>query len=69
MATVYKELAEEIIANDGYYADDPRVVQVIKYQNSFGGESWAILYTEDVLTNRYAESEFIRNPETVWSVF
>ena len=69
MATVYKELAEEIIANDGYYADDPRVVQVIKYQNSFGGESWAILYKEDVLTNRYAESEFIRNPETVWSVF
>ena len=69
MSTVYKELAEEIIANKGYYENDPRVMQVIKYQNSFGGESWAILYKEDVLMDRYAESEFIQKPEIVWSVF
>ena len=66
MSTVYKELAEEIIRNDGYYGDDPRVMQVVKYENSFGGESWAILYKDDVACNCYAESEFIINPVTVW---
>jgi len=67
MSTVYKELAEEIIAANGYYEDDPRVMQVVKYQNSFGGESWAVLYEDDVRCNRYEESEFVINPQVVWS--
>jgi hypothetical protein len=45
MATVSKELCDEIIASNGYYLNDPRVMQVVKYQNAFGGESWAILST------------------------
>lgn len=66
MATVSKELAEQIIAQDGYYEDDPRVQQVVKYLNAFGGESWAILYARDVAGNRYAPSEYVRSPQIVW---
>jgi len=66
MATVDKAIALEIIANDGYYEDDPRVQQVVKYQNAFGGESFAILYQRDVDIDRYAETEYVRNPQIMW---
>ena len=66
MATVSKELALKIIANNGRYMDDPLVHQVVKYRNYHGGESWAILYEQDVLQDRYAPSEYIINPEVVW---
>lgn len=67
MATVSEEIARTIIDNDGYYSDDPRVMQVVKYSNAFGGESWAILYEQDVAIDRYAESPYVRNPKVVWS--
>ena len=66
MATVSKELALKIIANNGRYANDPLVHQVVKYRNYHGGESWAILYEQDVLQDRYAPSEYVINPEVVW---
>jgi len=66
MATVSKEIAEQIIAQNGYYSDDPRVNQVVKYDNAFGGESWAILYEQDVAMDRYHETEFVRNPQIIW---
>lgn len=68
VATVNKKIAMEIIANRGRYADDPLVHQVVKYQNAWGGESWAILYEQDCLNNRYAPSEYVRSPEVVWSL-
>lgn len=67
MATVSESIARQIIENDGYYADDPRVMQVISYDNAFGGKSWAILYAQDVATDRYAPSEYIRNPKVEWT--
>ncbi len=66
MASVHEALAREIIANNGHYHDDPVVVQVIKYENAWGGESWAILYEQDVKSNRYTPSEYVINPEVVW---
>ena len=67
MATVSKDLAEQIIKQNGYYEDDPRVMQVVKYSNNWGGESWAVLYEKDVVTNRYAASEYVRNPQIIWN--
>lgn len=67
MATVSEEIARIIIDNDGYYSDDPRVMQVVKYDNAFGGKSWAILYAQDVEIDRYAPTEWVRNPQVVWS--
>jgi len=66
MSTVTKELAEEIIANNGYYENDPRIMQVVKYRNKWGGDCWAILYQEDVDFNRYEETEYVNNPTVIW---
>jgi hypothetical protein len=67
MATVNKNLADQIIAANGYYSDDPRVMQVVEYDNAFGSKSWAILYAQDVAIDRYAPSEYVRNPKVIWS--
>lgn len=66
MATVNEDIARQIIAQDGYYSDDPRVMQVVTYDNAFGGKSWAILYAQDVAVDRYAPSEYVRNPQVIW---
>jgi len=66
VATVTKEIAEKIIANDGYFGDDPRVWQVVRYTNAWGNDAYAILYEQDVMLNRYRKSEFIRNPVVLW---
>lgn len=66
MATVSKELADQIIASDGYYSTDPRVMQVVKYDNAFGGTCYAILYQQDVDIDRYAPSPYVRNPKVIW---
>lgn len=67
MATVDKALADQIIAADGYYSDDPRVQQVVKYTNVAGNDAYAILYNRDVEIDRYRESEYVRNPQVIWS--
>jgi hypothetical protein len=66
MATVSKELAQQIIAQEGQYKGDPPVHQVVRYQNYFNTECWAILYAQDVASDRYAETEYVRNPQVVW---
>lgn len=66
MATVPKDTADKIIANDGYFAGDPRVRQVIRYTNFEGGTSYAILYAEDVRADRYAPSPYVNNPVVIW---
>ena len=64
MATVGKTLADKIIANNGYYADDPRVARVIEYTNMAGVQDFAIEYPHE--RGRYRESEFARNPKVIW---
>ena len=66
MATVSKAIADQIIASNGYYSDDPRVQQVVRYTNFEGVYAYAILYSQDVRHDRYAPSEFVRNPIVIW---
>ena len=67
MATVTKDLADLLADNDGYYADDPRVVKIIEYENGFDGrKAYGLLYPRDH-PDRYAESEYVRNPRVYWS--
>ena len=66
MASVDKSLADKIIALNGYYGDDERVMQVIKYKNNWGGDSYALLYKRDVEVNRYQASDYVINPEIIW---
>ncbi len=67
MSTVGKTLALKIIEQNGYFEDDPRVHQVVKYTNAWGSESYAILYPRDVSADRYAPSAYVINPEVIWS--
>lgn len=66
MATVSEQIAKEIIANDGYYRDDPRVMKVVTYENDFNRAlCWAIVYP---LENqmRYEESPSCHNVQVMW---
>lgn len=60
MGTVSKPIADKIKANDGYYADDPRVVRIVEYDNQWGGVGYGIEYEHNVGT--YAASPYVRNP-------
>lgn len=64
MATVGKQLADQLAAQDGYYADDPRVVRIVEYDNAFGGVSYGIEYKHEV--GRYAPSPYVHNPRVYW---
>lgn len=64
MATVSKDLADKLVAGNGYYADDPRVIRIIEYDNAWGGKGYGIEYQRDI--GRYSESEFVRNPKVYW---
>lgn len=65
MATVNKEIALEIIKNNGYYADDPRVIRIVTYYNQWGGMSYALIYKgEDEM--RYHNSPACQHVQTIW---
>ena len=66
MATVNKQIAEEIIANEGFYEDDPRVVKVVAYDNQFDGKTaYALIYQhEDYM--RYEKSDACHNVRILW---
>ena len=64
MSTVSKDLADKLVAGDGYYADDPRVASIIEYDNAFGGVGYGLNYEGQ--GNRYTPSEFVRNPRAYW---
>jgi hypothetical protein len=66
MATIDSvETIKAIIAGDGYYEDDARVIKIVKYMNAWGGESYGVMWVGDDL-NKYHASPFINNPETIW---
>ena len=68
MATITQpEIIEEIIANDGYYEGDPRVVKIVKYQNMFnGGDAWGLVYETDGDPMRYERGGACINPKVVF---
>ena len=64
MATVEKHIADQIKANDGYYADDPRVMRIVEYTDMGGKQAYGIEYEHQF--GKYAESQFVRNPKVYW---
>jgi hypothetical protein len=65
MPTVSKEIADELIKNNGKFEDDPPVKMIVQYNNKWGGLSYGITYKEG--DNRYLEeTEFVRNPVILW---
>jgi len=65
MATVSKRLADELVILNGQFNDDPPVVRIVEYTNSFGsGLSYGIEYEHE--RGKYRESEFVINPRVYW---
>ena len=66
MATIDRQLAEELIANDGSYYSDPRAYAVLAYISAWGRESYAVAYSAHDLL-RYVPSDSIRSPLVIWT--
>lgn len=64
MATVSKDLADKIVAKDGYYSDDPRVLRIVQYTNAWGGTAYGIEYPGQ--EGKYAQSEYVNDPKVYW---
>ena len=67
MSTISKEIAEQLIANNGRYEDDTPASKIVTYDNRYGGKSWAVVYPhEDQM--RYEDSHACRNVTTLWTL-
>lgn len=66
MATVSKEIADEIIAHEGRYPGDPLVIKIVRYENQFNGEYGYGLVYEGEDPHRYHTSPACINPQTIW---
>ncbi len=64
MATISKDLADKLVANDGYYSDDPRVLRIVEYTNAWGRQAFGIEYEGQV--GKYSPSEYVINPIVYW---
>lgn len=65
MATVSKALADNLVASDGYYKDDPRVMRIVEYTSGITGTlAYGIEYSFEL--GRYYESVYVRNPRVYW---
>jgi len=65
MATVSKDLADKLVAQDGYYKDDHRVLRIVEYTNVFGsGLSYGLEYKGQL--GKYCDSEYVINPRVYW---
>ena len=63
MATIDdKNLIDQIIANDGLYADDPTVKYIVQYETLEGKITYGVCYTEQDLLN-YLDSPFCNNQQ------
>lgn len=65
MVTVSKYLADKLVAQNGHYSDDPRVIRIVEYTNIFNGaQAYGIEYQGQL--GRYSASEYVRNPKIYW---
>lgn len=62
MGTISKKIADDVIA--GLYEED-QPVKIVKYQDAWGGEGYGLICAHESL-DRYAASEYVRNPVTYW---
>lgn len=64
MATVSKDLADKIVAQNGFYADDPRVHRIVEYTDISGKQAYGLEYGHQI--GKYAESVYVRHPKVYW---
>ena len=60
-----KEIAEQIIASNGQYMDDPPVIAVFTYLNNWGGTTYYLAYRDAHIESLYS-SPYCNNIECIW---
>jgi hypothetical protein len=63
MSTVTKEIADDVIAENGRYRGDPQVYKVYKYTDAWGGENYKLVYQR---LNALLASHYVINPQLYW---
>lgn len=67
MATINDEgLIKRIVEQDGYYADDERVLRIVEYTNAWGKVAYGIEYRRSL--GKYKASEYVIDPRVYWEV-
>lgn len=70
MATITsKDIIDELIKNDGYCADDPRVYQIVEYTNAYGNKTWGVTWSNEAELSKHRyeiPSQFVREPKVIW---
>lgn len=64
MPTVGKDIADKIVAANGHYDDDPRVMRIVEYTDMGGKQAYGFEYEGQL--GKYAESVYVRNPKVYW---
>jgi len=70
MATIdSKPMIDNLIANNGYFEDDPQVYMIVEYTNSYGAITYGVTWVNEPANrrNRYLdETEYVRSPKVIW---
>jgi len=70
MATIDSvETIKELIEHDGYFEDDPRVFQIVRYTNYNGNVSYGVTWENEPARaqRRYElETKYVIRPEIIW---
>lgn len=71
MATFnHKDIIDKIIANDGYYDGDPRIVRIVEYTNSWGNVCWGAVHEYEADPYRYDNpTPYISNPKVIFDAY
>ena len=64
MATIHKRTADEIVACNGQYKDDPPVLRIVQYTNAWGGEAYGLEYEGQL--GKYSPSQYVIDPKVYW---
>lgn len=70
MATIDdKQIIDNLIANNGFYEDDPQVHMIVEYTNAYGNKTWGVTWSDEhpKLRLRYLdETEYVQSPKVIW---
>lgn len=64
-----KQIVDDIIASNGYYETDPRVSQIVEYENYEGRTAWGVTWSTEApaMQRRYeVATEYVNNPRVIW---
>lgn len=68
MATINKEIAQQVMDRNGrYHPDDPLVDKIVTYNNQFDGDLAYAAIFEGQNFMRYEQSPACQNVKTLWT--